>query len=106
VRSAPTPVPAYLAQLTALTAEARAAGGGWAALDGDKRRAILDAAFTKAGVRNLPPRPAGQHVVADLMAFYFRSSEANDDCYDALINREVCRPIQITTRRPEAKHKV
>ena len=32
------------------------------------------------------------------MAFYFRSSEANDECYNALINREVCRPIAITTR--------
>ena len=42
--------------------------------------------------------PIGQHVVADLMAFYFRSSEANDDCYSALINREVCRPIAITTQ--------
>ena len=34
------------------------------------------------------------------MAFYFRSSEANDDCYRALISREVCRPIELTTRRP------
>ncbi len=42
-------------------------------------------------------------VVADLMAFYFRSSEANDECYKALINREMCRPIAITTRKPEAK---
>ena len=52
---------------------------------------------------NLPPRPTGQHVVADLMATYFRSTEANDDCYKAMINREVCRPIAITTRKPEAK---
>jgi hypothetical protein len=37
------------------------------------------------------------------MAFYFRSTDANDDCYSAMIQREVCRPIQITTRRPEAK---
>jgi hypothetical protein len=103
VRSGATPVPAYLTQLTALESDARAAGGRWTALDPDTRRAILDAAFTKAGVRNLPPRPTGQHVVADLMAFYFRSSEANDDCYNALINREVCRPIAITTRRPESK---
>ena len=36
------------------------------------------------------------------MAFYFRSSEANDDCYKAQINREVCRPIAITTRKPAA----
>jgi hypothetical protein len=35
------------------------------------------------------------------MATYFRSSKANDDCYRALINREVCRPIAITTKRPE-----
>ncbi|PYR43362.1 MAG: hypothetical protein DMF93_03410 [Acidobacteria bacterium] len=103
VRSGPTPVPAYLAQLAALESDARAAGGRWAALDAERRRSILDAAFTKAGVRALPPRPTGQHVVADLMAFYFRSSEANDDCYNALINREECRPIQITTMRPEPK---
>jgi hypothetical protein len=104
VRSGATPVPGYLAQLAALDAEARAAGGRWPALDAETRRTILDAAFTKAGIRNLPPRPTGQHVVADLMAFYFRSSEANDDCYNALINREECRPIAITTRRPEPKH--
>ena len=103
VRSRATPVPSYLAQLAALEAEARAAGGRWYALDLEQRRAILDAAFAKAGVRTLPSRPTGQHVVADLMAFYFRSSEANDDCYDALINREECRPILITTRKPEPK---
>ena len=103
VRSGATPVPTYLAQLTALEADARAAGGSWASLDAERRRSILDAAFAKAGVRALPPRPTGQHVVADLMAFYFRSTEANDDCYNAIINREVCRPIQITTRRPERK---
>jgi hypothetical protein len=103
VRSGPTPVPAYLAQLAAIESEARAAGGRWAALDLERRRSILDAALAKAGVRALPPRPSGQHVVADLMAFYFRSSEANDDCYNALINREECRPIVITTTRPEPK---
>ena len=102
-KSGPSPVPGYVAQLAALTAESRAKGARWPALDAETRRALLDAAFTKAGVRNLPPRPLGQHVVADLMAFYFRSSEANDDCYQALINREVCRPIAITTKRPEPK---
>ena len=101
-KSGASPVPGYLSQLTALDAEARAKGGRWSTLDAETRRSLLDAAFTKAGVRNLPARPGGQHVVADLMAFYFRSSEANDDCYHALINREVCRPIAITTRRPES----
>jgi hypothetical protein len=102
-KSGPSPVPGYMAQLASLAREAKARGGRWAAIDADTRRALLDAAFVRAGVRGLPPRPIGQHVVVDLMAFYFRSSEANDDCYHALINREVCRPILITTRRPESK---
>ncbi|MGH9143920.1 MAG: hypothetical protein ACRD2I_22510 [Vicinamibacterales bacterium] len=105
-KSGPSPVPGYLLQLSALATEARARGGPWSALDRETQRALLDAAFTKAGVRTLPPRPLGQHVVADLMAFYFRSSEANDSCYNALINREVCRPIAITTRKPEALKKM
>jgi hypothetical protein len=90
----------YIAQLAALAAEAAARGTRWSALDLDTRRRLLDAALTKASVRGLPPRPTGQHVVSDLMAFYFRSSEANDVCYSAMINREVCRPIAITTRKP------
>jgi hypothetical protein len=101
-KSGASPVPAYLAQLSSLEADARARGGRWSALDLETRRALVDAAFVKAGVRNLPPRPLGHHVVADLMAHYFRSSEANDLCYHAAINREVCRPIQITTRKPGA----
>jgi hypothetical protein len=102
-KTGPSPVSVYLAQLSALESAARAKGGRWAALDLDTRRALLDTAFTKTGVRSLPPRPTGEHVVVDLMAFYFRSSAANDDCYRALIQREVCRPIQITTRKPEPR---
>jgi len=100
-KSGPSPVPVYIAQLAELAAAAKAKGVRWSALEVETRRSILDAAFTKAGIRNLPPRPIGQHVVADLMAFYFRSSDANDACYQALINREVCRSIAITTRKPE-----
>lgn len=95
-----SPVPGYGLQLAALDRAARAKGARWSGLALDVRRALLDEAFTGAGVRNLPPRPLGQHVIADLMAFYFRSSEANDDCYQAMINREICRPIEITIRRP------
>jgi hypothetical protein len=102
-KSGASPVPGYVSQLAALGVDARAKGGRWSTLDLETRRSLLDAAFVKAGVRNLPARPSGQHVVADLMAFYFRSTEANDDCYHALINREVCRPIAITTRKPEPK---
>jgi hypothetical protein len=101
-RSGASPVPIYIAQLAALAAEAATRGARWPALDLDTRRRLLDAALTKANIRGLPARPTGQHVVSDLMAFYFRSSEANDLCYRAMINREVCRPIAITTKRPAA----
>lgn len=101
VRSGPTPAPGYIAQLAALDDDARAKGAGWSALDLETRRGILDAALAKANVRTLPQRPTGQHVVSDLMALYFRSTEANDYCYQAQIHREVCRPISISTRKPE-----
>lgn len=93
VRTKATPVPTYLAQLSAL--------GNWKTLDVEGRRTLLESAFAKAGVKNLPSRPMGQHVVADLMAFYFRSSQANDYCYQSQISREICRPIQISTKKPE-----
>jgi hypothetical protein len=96
-----SPVAPYVSQLSSLASGARAKGGAWGGLDLETRRAMLDEAFAKAGVRALPSRPVGQHVIADLMAFYFRSSEANDECYKAMIQREVCRPIAITVRKPD-----
>jgi hypothetical protein len=100
-KTGPSPAATYIAQLAALDRAARGHGASFSALDLETRRSLLDAAVTSAGVRGLPNRPAGQHVIVDLMAFYFRSTEANDDCYRATIQREVCRPIQITTRKPE-----
>jgi len=99
-RSGASPVPLYMAQLAAIDTAARARGATFGALDLETRRELLDASLGKANVRALPARPSGQHVVADLMALYFRSSEANDACYRAAIGREVCRPIAITTKKP------
>src|SRR3954466_3519801 len=62
-KSGPSPVPVYISPLARPGAEARRKGGRWSSLERDTQRELLDAAFTKAGVRNLPPRPIGQHVV-------------------------------------------
>ena len=99
-KTGPSPVPRYVGQLAALDADAKAKGKNFPALDLESRRALLDEAITKAGVKGLPPRPNGQHVASDLMAFYFRSSEAADRCYHAQISRQICRPIAISTKRP------
>lgn len=100
VKSPVSPVPDYVAQLAALDAAARGRGASFAALPLETRRVLLDESLTGAKVVQLPGRPSGQHVVSDLMAFYFRSSEANDQAYRARIGRQVCRTIELTTRRP------
>ena len=100
VKSGPSPARGYARQIEALAAAAKARGGRFGALSLEDRRALLDEAFKTADVRNLPNRPDGKHVVADLMAHYFRSSGANDLCYNARIGRNTYRAIRVTTVRP------
>jgi hypothetical protein len=100
VKSGPSPAPRYTTQLIALQQAAQARGGRFGALPIDARRELIDTAFKAADVRNLPARPDGRHVVADLMAHYFRSSGANDLCYNARIGRNTYRAIRVTTVRP------
>ena len=100
IKSGPSPVPGYAKQIVALQQAAQARGGRFGALSIDIRRELLDSAFKSAEVRNLPGRPDGKHVIADLMAHYFRSSAANDLCYNARIGRNTYRAIRVTTVRP------
>jgi hypothetical protein len=84
----PSPAPVYLRQLAGLGPEVTA----------DAVAAALD----EANVADLPRTPDGRHVAADLMAFYFRSSDANDLCYRAAIGRDRCRGLAGSERPPEA----
>lgn len=102
VKSGPSPASGYSKHLTALLQAAQARGGRFGALPLEVRRQLLDDAFKLADVRNLPGRPDGKHVVVDLMAHYFRSSAANDLCYNARIGRNTYRAIRVTTVRPRA----
>ncbi len=101
VKSGPSPAMGYSRQIAALQQAAQSRGGRFGALAIDVRRELLDAAFKAADVGNLPGRPDGKHVVADLMAHYFRSSAANDLCYNARIGRHTYRAIRVTTVRPQ-----
>jgi hypothetical protein len=101
VKSGPSPRAGYVTQLAALQQAAQARGGRFGSLPIAVRRELLDAAFKAADVRNLPGRPDGKHVVADLMAHYFRSSGANDLCYNSRIGRNTYRAIRVTTVRPQ-----
>ncbi len=68
-----------------------------AALKGKVSRDSIAAAFGQA---ELPRTPGSAHVAADLMAFYFRSSDGNDLCYRAQIGRDQCRGLTGSDRPP------
>ncbi len=89
----PSPAPNYLRHLEALR-QALLSG------DVDSKRQAVTAALEQAKVTDLPRTPDGRHVAADLMAFYFRSSDANDLCYRAAIGRDLCRGLDGSEQAP------
>jgi hypothetical protein len=98
----PSPAAAYGLQLAALDRAARAdAGTGFESLAPERQKALLEAALSSAGIDELPERPDGGHVAADLLAFFFRSAEANDVCYGAAIAREACRGLPGSDQPPK-----
>jgi hypothetical protein len=80
------PVARYLEQLDAL---------GETPSSDAVRRALDDAKITA-----LPQSPNGAHIAADLLSFYFTSSDANDLCYQARIGRDSCRGLDGSDRPP------
>ena len=82
----PSPVATYAEQLSSLPAPV-------------KRSDVVEL-LQRAKVKELPRVPDGKNVVADLMSFYFRSSEANDLCYSAYIGRDDCRGLTGSERQP------
>jgi hypothetical protein len=88
-----SPAPVYLQHLESLRA-ALLSG------DMDSKRQAVTAALEQARINDLPRTPDGRHVAADLMAFYFRSSDANDLCYRAAIGRDLCRGLDGSEQAP------
>ena len=88
-------------QLAALEAQARAEGATvFARLSVERQRALLAAALAAEKITDLPERPDGRHVATDLLAFFFRSSEASDLCYGAAIGRDTCRGLPGSDEAP------
>jgi len=98
--TAPLPFARYAAQLRALDDAARGRGRGMEALSVDERRVLIDRSLREADVQQMPVRPAGHHIVADLMTFYYRSPEATDLCYQAAIHRFECRGLGESRQPP------
>ena len=90
-----SPAPAYLSQLKQLR-EVLLHGSG-----AEKARRVREI-LVEAGIAELPRFPEGKHVAVDLMAFFFRSSDANDLCYRAAIGRDRCRGLADSRNPPTA----
>ncbi len=95
-----SPAPRYVEQLAALERAAAQQQQAFGRLPAGAKRALIEQALRDAKVEELPDMPNGQHVVSDLMAFYFQSSEANDYCYRAQIGRERPRPLSAVLVKP------
>jgi len=83
----PSPVQDYMRQL--------------AALPTPLTKEAVSAALEQSQIKDLPRIPDGKSVIADLMSFYFRSAEANDLCYRAAIQRDTCRGLEGSSRKPQ-----
>jgi hypothetical protein len=99
-RTPASPASKYVEHLAALERAAEAQGQPFSRLPAAAKRGLIEAALRDARIERLPGTPNGQHVVSDLMAFYFQSSEANDLAYRARIGQETCRDIAAVTVRP------
>jgi hypothetical protein len=91
--AAASPFQGHSEQLRALEKAAAAEGNAFSRLTQERQRALVARALAEAGAKDLPERPDGRHVAADLLAFFFRSGEARDLCYGRAIGRDRCRGL-------------
>ncbi|HEV2387637.1 MAG TPA: hypothetical protein VGS20_10325 [Candidatus Acidoferrales bacterium] len=96
----PSPAGGYPGQLAALEAAAKAKGNSFARLDRAGQREIVGAALEQAKISDVPRRPGGAHVAADLMSFFFYGPGGEDFLYNAAIHRDECRGLPDSPRRP------
>ncbi len=89
----------YLQQLEQLSS------GALAEKDIAARRLKIAEGFKAAKIKDLPAVPDGVSVAADLMTFYFQSSEANDLLYTAAIGKDKCRTLKNSTSMPPSLKK-
>jgi gluconate 2-dehydrogenase subunit 3-like protein len=95
------PRPAWHAQLAALDAEARRAGGqSFASLPRDRRQALVRTVLAGERGEALPNPLAARHIALALLAHFYDSPAATDLCYNAEIGRQLCRPLAAQQRQP------
>jgi len=72
-----------------------------AAFNGSITKESVAAALEQAKIDRIPNRPAGRHIAADLLSFYYNSADGEDFLYDAEIKRDDCRGLASSMQRPK-----
>jgi hypothetical protein len=70
------------------------------ALESPITRESVEKALEAAKVDRIPPRPNGKHIAADMLAYFYGSSEGEDFLYNAAIRRNDCRGLDTSGKRP------
>jgi len=70
------------------------------ALGSPVTRDAVEKALANAKIDRIPPRPDGKHVAADLLAYFYGSSDGEDFLYNAAIRRYECRGLDTSGKRP------
>ena len=100
-KSGPTPATRWAAQLDALDATARKQGArSFAALPLERRREIVRAELGALKVDRMPAVGRAPHVAFALLAHWYDTPDAVNRCYAARIDRETCRPLAVSPRKP------
>lgn len=99
---AANPAANYPDQLRALETAATTKGGRFASLDAGAKREIIADSLQQAKLDRIPQRPNGQHVAADLLAFFYNSANGQDFLYGVAIKRDDCRGLASSAQRPQS----
>ncbi len=98
----PDPSPNWCSQLEALELEARKRhGSSFSAVDEPLQQAILHRQLPREIPQDLPYAGDAPHVAIGLLAYFYRTSEANDLGYGAAIEKQTCRGLDTGPDEPE-----
>lgn len=99
----PDPWPKWREQLRALESESvRRHSVAFPAMQPLVRQQMVEAMPELSGAERIPAALTAPHVALALLSWFYASPEANDLCYQARIQRDACRPLNIVAEKPRA----
>ena len=99
--SGPTPATKWAMQLDALDKTARAEGAhSFAALPVERRREIVRRELTALKADRIGAVGRAPHVALALLSHWYDTPDATNRCYQVKIDKENCRPLATSARRP------